>query len=114
MPVWQLGRGWTDRPWCWDRPCGWFDRPWWADLLAWLVPILLIALVALLVVWVVSRTTRRPVSPAPPAPPRDGALEQARMRYARGEIDRDAFLQLASDLGGGIAPQAAPGGGSDG
>lgn len=115
MPVWQLGRDWADRPWCFDRPCGWFDRPWWAEVLAWLVPILLVVLVVLLVVWLVSRTAARPASPAP-LPPRDGALDQVRMRYARGEIDREAFLQLARDLGGPSAPptDARPGGGSDG
>jgi putative membrane protein len=106
VSLWQLGGGWADRPWCWDRPCGWFDRPWWAEVLAWLVPILLIVLVALLVVWVVTRTTRRPASPAPPSPATDAPLEQARMRYARGEIDRETYLQLARDLGG-----ALPGGG---
>lgn len=107
MPLWQLGRGWADRPWCWDRPCGWFDRPWWADVLAWLVPILLVALLVLLVVWVVSRTAR-PVS-APPAPPRDDALEQARIRYARGEIDRETFLRLQQDLGGSGAAHSSTG-----
>ncbi len=112
MTVWQLGPGFADRPWCWDRPCGWFDRPWWADVLAWLVPILLVVLLVLLVVWLLARATR-PASP-PPARPRDDALEQARLRYARGEIDREAFLQIERDLGGPGATGAGSGGGADG
>jgi len=29
-----------------------------------------------------------------------GALEELERRYARGELDRDAFLQMRHDLGG--------------
>jgi hypothetical protein len=35
----------------------------------------------------------------------DPALEHARYRYARGEIDRDQFLLISNDLG---APVSAP------
>ena len=41
-------------------------------------------------------------------PPRSGgALEEVRLRYARGEMDRDEFIQLMRDLGGsarGVEP----------
>ncbi|HVA30802.1 MAG TPA: hypothetical protein VMU58_06000 [Gaiellaceae bacterium] len=40
-------------------------------------------------------------TPGPPDP-----LAFARMRYARGEIDRETYLQLTQDLGG--EPSAAP------
>jgi uncharacterized membrane protein len=36
----------------------------------------------------------------------DAAVEFVRMRYARGEIDRDEFVRISTDLG---APSPAPG-----
>jgi uncharacterized membrane protein len=37
----------------------------------------------------------------------DGALEEVRLRYARGEIGREEFLQRAADLGA-AGPEATP------
>ena len=43
----------------------------------------------------------RSSAPAPRLPRRgDGALEELRLRYARGELDRDDFAQRFRDLGG--------------
>jgi uncharacterized membrane protein len=43
------------------------------------------------------------------ARPADDALGIVRLRYARGEIDRDQFLQASTDLGGGgTYPVAEP------
>jgi putative membrane protein len=68
----------------------------------------LFVLLVVAVVWLVVREVRhRRVQPAmaapgvpviPPAP--DAALEQLRLRYAGGEIDRDEYLQRLRDLGG--------------
>ncbi|HZU73306.1 MAG TPA: SHOCT domain-containing protein [Acidimicrobiales bacterium] len=46
----------------------------------------------------------------PPAgpPPFDPALHELRMRYARGELSREEFLQRLVDLGGPAAPPGAP------
>ena len=55
-----------------------------------------------LVVWSLLRPGARHAPPPPPPPasgPPDPALEQARLRYARGEIDRDQFVRIARDLG---------------
>ncbi len=93
----HAGRWFDDRPWVF------VDRPWWG-FLGWLLPLLVVAGLVALAVWLVVRAAGRP-APAPPAPPaRDAALEQARLRYARGEIDRDTFLQLSRDLGGEVPP----------
>ena len=91
---------WFDgRPWFVDRP-GFLDRPWWA-FVGWFLPLLVLAGPVALAVWLVLRAGGRPTAPPPPAAPaRDPALEQVRMRYARGEIDRETFLQLSRDLGG--------------
>jgi len=64
-----------------------------------------LALMILLAVWLVMsirRTQTVPPSrlPAPPPPLEDAAMREARMRYARGEMTRDEFLQISSDLGG--------------
>ena len=40
------------------------------------------------------------------AAPADAAVESVRLRYARGEIDRDEFVRVSSDLG---APPPGPG-----
>jgi uncharacterized membrane protein len=41
-----------------------------------------------------------PVASAPPAPPRSEALAILEGRYARGEIQREEYLQKKADLGG--------------
>jgi uncharacterized membrane protein len=52
------------------------------------------------------RFGRRPVVAAgAPARAESAPLEILHLRYARGEIDRDAYLQARSDLGGGPEPE---------
>jgi uncharacterized membrane protein len=41
-----------------------------------------------------------PSVPSTPAVPEDAALREARLRYARGEITRKQYAQIAADLGG--------------
>ena len=70
--------------------------------------LVVLAVIVVVVVWLVT-TTRRSHEAAhsaltgPSAPPADRALEEARMRYARGDITREEFQRLSEDL--------APGGG---
>jgi uncharacterized membrane protein len=76
----------------------WFGAGW---------PILGIAMFLILIgvlVWAVLRITHAEVRPAlaggrPTARP-DGALDEVRLRYARGEMTRDEFVQRFQDLGG--------------
>jgi uncharacterized membrane protein len=76
--------------------------------------ILTLAAIGLIVYLVVRRrpvlTDGRPSwGPPPPAAPRpDSALEIARARYARGEMSREEFLRVTSDLGGSSPPADAP------
>ena len=72
---------------------------------------LLIAGLVWLVIWLV-RTPHHAVShehhAAPPSHA-DTALQEARMRYARGEMTREDFLQVSTDLGGPpMIPPAPP------
>jgi uncharacterized membrane protein len=73
--------------------------------LAWLLFFVLLALIVAAAVWLVLRLAgRRPLLPVAPTamssgPQADGALETLRLRYARGEIDRDEFLRVSGDLG---------------
>ncbi|HEX2178137.1 MAG TPA: PDZ domain-containing protein [Actinomycetota bacterium] len=72
------------------------------------------AIVALIVVLA---RRNRPVAPSPEpttadyvpasAPTRADAMEVLRLRYARGEINRDEFLSMSADLGGGSSSPAS-------
>jgi putative membrane protein len=76
------------------------------------VLLLILALVAIaaVVAYLVVRMTSRRLVPLPAVGPsvspiEDAALQQLRLRYARGEVNRTDFLQAAADLG---APMPAP------
>ena len=66
--------------------------------------VLVVLAVAGLVVYLVRSRTPHTPAPATPATAGNEALELARLRYARGEIDRDAFLQLSHNLAGVSPP----------
>jgi putative membrane protein len=74
----------------------------------WLLFILLFALLVGLIVMVAARLggSRKGWSAAAPPAPKAGEdpLEVLRLRYARGEVDRDTFVQARADLGGGPPP----------
>jgi putative membrane protein len=92
----------------WQRPAGWHtvDHGWWPGVIHELVPLLFLAAFVLLAVWAVRRITdeRRLVAAgtAPLVGPgaADAAVHELRLRYARGELDRDEFMQRVRDLGG--------------
>ena len=92
-------------------------HPWFAAALMLLVFAVLIGVI----IWAVVRITRTdalrrlPGAIPPPAPPvgtamgtsEDAALAALRLRYARGEIDRQEYARVSSDLGGTIPPESA-------
>jgi len=96
-----------------------FHTDWWS--VERLVPILLMLVLIAVVVWAVVRFSRQPrVAPAggvDTGPDRsallaagDPAVDLVRQRYARGELDRETFLQTVQDLspgGGGVSVEAA-------
>jgi hypothetical protein len=92
-----------------DRPPMLWHEPWWHTWQA-LIPILLILILGGVAIWLLIGMKRMQAAAAgpgaatptgPPVPaPTDAALAHARMRYANGEIDRDAFLAIWADLGG--------------
>jgi uncharacterized membrane protein len=80
---------------------------------AWLVfALLLVAVVGLIVVaarwWLVSRSSGLGAGVSPSVPSGLSGLEEAlqiaRLRYARGEMSRDEFLQVTEDLPGPKPP----------
>jgi len=88
-----------------------------------LLGLLLVAAIVALIVFLLMRLfeRQRPAAAAGPtyAPPRppaafvDPALAELRLRYARGEVSRDDFLRISTDLGAPPpppppAPPAAP------
>src|SRR5690349_8849307 len=76
--------------------------------------IVLFALFIGLLVWVLMRLMNhdqsRHVPAGAPWQPRDEALNAARIRYARGELDRDQYFRVVEDLTGVPRPAepAAP------
>jgi len=80
---------------------GWFLSRGLLMCLGWVLLVLLVVLV----VYLISGRTKR-ASPAPPSAaatprlpkPSEDALEIARLRYARGDISRDEYLQMKADL----------------
>jgi uncharacterized membrane protein len=97
----------------WGHGAGWDEvyhmtHAWWGGWEVVLIALLLAALIGV-VIWGVLRMTRAPsvttgVATVPMTPRPDGALSELRLRYARGEIERDAFLQASEDLGEGPPP----------
>lgn len=88
------------------------DHGSWWGFFGTLVPILLLLVLIGVGVWAVLRLSARgpvpvhPAAAAPPVPARpDGALEEVRLRYARGEMSREEFVQRSRDLGG-LVPEA--------
>ena len=47
-----------------------------------------------------ARAGSRPARPAPRDQAQDPAMQALRVRYARGELDRNDFLERSADLGG--------------
>jgi hypothetical protein len=72
-----------------------------------MLPIVLFLVAVGVAIWAVLRFTSRPVvgaiapgrDPAVAPPVRDPAVEELRIRYARGELARDDFAQRMRDLG---------------
>jgi len=89
---------------------------WW--VVGHVLPLLLLAALIGVIIWGVLRMQRTGATPAavlaaPSTPARAGdpALEELRLRYARGEMARTEYLERAGDLGaapGAPAPPAAP------
>ena len=81
---------------------------WWESL----IHVLVFAAVVVLVVFLIRRLfgdhhhAHHGSWTAPPPPPAhaDPALNEARLRYARGEISRDDYLRIATDLTGQPPP----------
>ncbi len=82
------------------------------DRILWVIPFVLFALVlavaAVLVIRLVDRGAR-PTGPPPYPPPgsADQALAHVRYRYASGQLSREEYFQLLTDLGGGPPPTPA-------
>lgn len=66
-------------------------------LIVWLILLLVLIGLTVLVVWAVRKLT----DDRKTGKPEDDALAIARQRYARGEIDREEFRALRSDLTSG-------------
>src|SRR6266478_1041653 len=68
-----------------------------------IVTIAFIVVLVALAVWLITlirRNTQGHHAAAMAGPrPMDNALTEARMRYARGEMSRDQYVQIAMDLG---------------
>jgi putative membrane protein len=83
---------------------GGFDGPGGWHILGGVVPMLLFLVLIGVVIWAVVRFTsanRAQIAGATagPAVRRDPALEELRLKYARGDVDREEYVQRSRDLG---------------
>jgi putative membrane protein len=76
----------------------------WPDGLSWVMFALLLLLFLIAVASLALALYDRSHRSAAPAPVPSGALGELELRYARGEIGRDEYLQRRADLGGTPAP----------
>ena len=94
----------------WDRPGSIVierSHGAWPGIVGDLMPLFFLAALLVFGIWAVRRISdsNRPVAaatgaPAAPAVAIDPAVHELRLRYARGELDRDEFTQRWHDLGG--------------
>ena len=70
----------------------------------WLVPVLLLGLLAAAAIWLAWRLASARPGSAAPSPTRDPAIEELRMRYARGEVSTEEYSTIATGLGAAAAP----------
>jgi len=81
------------------------DAGGWPDGLSWLMfAILLVLLLIAIVSLALALYDRSHVESPAPSGSQSGALTELDLRYARGEVDRDEYLQRRADLGGSAAP----------
>jgi uncharacterized membrane protein len=72
----------------------------------WLVPLLFLVALTAMFAWMVLQSRRRPaVVAASAGAAGDPALDELRLRYARGEVSREDFVATEADLRG-VAPTA--------
>jgi putative membrane protein len=83
-------------PWDWGRGVA----------VRWLVMFFFLAFLALLALGV-ALLWRRGSGSAGSSGSGDQALEALRLRYARGEVTREEFLQASEDLGGATPPPSS-------
>ena len=76
----------------------------WPDGLSWVLFALLLLLVLIAIVSLALDVYHRSQPAAARLQPATGALGVLDLRYARGEIEREAYLEARSDLGGVEAP----------
>src|SRR5581483_1807026 len=78
----------------------------WPDGLSWVIFAVLLALLLLAIASLALAFSNRPKSVATVESARSDALAELDLRYARGEIGRDEYLQRRVDLGGSVVPAA--------
>ena len=76
----------------------------WPDGLSWVMFALLLLLFLIAVASLALALYDRSHRSVAPAPAPSGALGELELRYARGEMGRDEYLQRRADLGGAPAP----------
>jgi putative membrane protein len=89
-------------PWQGNPPEYVHHGAWWG--LFHLLPFLMFLVLIGVGIWAVLRFSSRPVAAGAVGgslgpPPRDAAVEELRIRYARGELGREDFAQRMRDLG---------------
>lgn len=82
-------------------------------ILGGILPMVLFLILIGVAIWAVVRVTSANRAqfaggPSAPAPHRDPALEELRLKYARGDMDREEFVRRSRDLGGMVPESGEP------
>lgn len=90
-----------------------FEGPGGWHILGGILPMLFFLILIGVVIWAVVRVTsanRAQFAGAEsvPAPRRDPALEELRLKYARGDMSREEFVQRSRDLGAMVPESGEP------
>lgn len=75
-----------------------YGMGWFGMIIGLIITIAVVVGIALLIVWAIRKTNGTSTQSGPLAPASQSAREIAQARYAKGEISREEYQQILSDI----------------